>query len=107
MVKSNKVYLQHILERVLRIEEFAAGKSEDDFLESTMLQDAVIRNFEVIGEASKNLSDDFKKQHSHVEWSKIAKMRDKLIHHYTKENIEFVWSTVEDLVPVLKTDILE
>jgi uncharacterized protein with HEPN domain len=106
MNKSNIVYVQHILERVERIESFTYGKVEDDFLNSILLQDAVIRNFEVIGEATKNISAEFKNTHSHIEWKKIARMRDKLIHHYTVVDIEFIWTTIQLMIPPLKADLL-
>ena len=64
-----------------------------------MAQDAVIRNFEVIGEAVKNLSEELKALHADVPWRNIAAMRDKLIHHYFGVNLDVVWDTVVNVLP--------
>lgn len=99
-VKDQKIYLQDILERIGYIEEdTAAGK--DAFLQSRLIRDAVIRNFEVIGEAVKRLSDELTKAYPHIEWRQIAGFRDFLIHHYNRVDPLEVWKIVEnDLQPL-------
>jgi uncharacterized protein with HEPN domain len=72
-----------------------------------LLSDAVIRNFEVIGEATKKVSDDFNLIHSNLEWKKMAGMRDKLIHDYIGGRFWAVWRVVEDILPKLKDQIEE
>jgi len=73
--------------------------NEAEFLENKLVQDAVIRNFEIIGEATKNLTHDFRNQYNNVEWKKIAGMRDKLIHDYMGVDLWAVWGVVEDILP--------
>ena len=70
-MKDDKVYLQHILDAILSIEEYTAGGREE-FLQRKMVRDAVIRNLEVIGEAVKNLSDDVRSRCPSVPWQKVA-----------------------------------
>jgi len=74
-------------------------------VKSTLLQDAVIRNFEIIGEATKNLSLDFRERHPEIPWRKMAGLRDVLIHNYMGVNARMVWNIVKNDLPVLKRDI--
>jgi uncharacterized protein with HEPN domain len=69
------------------------------FLEDTKTQDAVIRNLEIIGEATKNLSEDLREGHPHVPWKGMAGVRDRLIHHYFGVNLDIVWQIVTDELP--------
>lgn len=78
---------------------------EDGFLTNNMIQDAVIRNFEIIGEATKKISDDFRLKYREIEWKKIAGMRDKLIHDYIGEDLWAVWGVVENIIPTLAKQI--
>ncbi len=71
-----------------------------------MIQDAVIRNFEIIGEATKQLNSSFRAKYTEVEWKKIAGMRDKLIHDYIGVDLWAIWGVVEDIVPQLEKQIL-
>ncbi len=66
---------------------------------------AVVRNLEIIGEAAKSLSDEFKEKHSNIKWSEIGRLRDKLIHHYSGINFDIVWSIVQNDIPKLKSEI--
>lgn len=81
MTKEDQPYLRDILERIQRIERYIAGGREA-FLSDTLLQDGIIRNFEVIGEATKHLSAPLKERYDRVPWKEIAGMRDKVIHDY-------------------------
>lgn len=80
MKKDSIIYIEHICSCISRIQEYTRGIDEDGFLKNNLIQDAVIRNFEIIGEATKKLDDDFRIKYSEIEWKKIAGMRDKLIH---------------------------
>ncbi len=80
---------------------------ESSFLENQLIQDAVIRNFEIIGEATKQLNQDFRKKYPGIEWKKIAGMRDKLIHDYIGVDLWSVWGVVEDILPDLELSINE
>ena len=78
---------------------------EKSFLENKIVQDAVLRNFEVIGEAAKNISEDFRQDHQNIPWRKMAGMRDKLIHDYMGVDLFAVWAVVEKILPELKEEL--
>ena len=107
MKKNDSVYLNHILNSIERIEEYTEGMEKEDFISSNLVQDGTIRQIEIIGEATKNLSKDFREKYSQVPWSDIAGMRDRLIHHYFGVNLKDVWYTVKVDIPALKNEILD
>lgn len=104
-MRDNTVYLRHIRDSILRIEEYLEGVTESEFKHQTMVQDAVIRQIEIIGEAVKRLSESFRGSHPSIPWSDIARMRDKLIHDYFGVDIEKVWLTATEDIPHLKAEI--
>lgn len=83
-------YLRHILDASRRNEIYIAELDEDIFLSTPLVQDAVIRQLEIVGEATKNLSKALRKKYGKVPWHKSARMRDKLIHHYFGVDISLV-----------------
>lgn len=93
MIRDDIVYLQHILEAAQAIEEYLQGTDYEHFMSNRMMQDAVIRRIEVIGEATKNLSLDIRRKYSDVPWQKIAGMRDRLTHGYFGVDLDAVWDT--------------
>ncbi|MBI2369414.1 MAG: DUF86 domain-containing protein [Deltaproteobacteria bacterium] len=95
MRKDPRVYLAHILECIQKIERFTAG-GKDRFLADAMVQDAVLRNFEVIGEAAKRLDDAYRAAHPEIPWRASAALRDVLIHQYEGVDLEKVWAIVEN-----------
>ena len=95
------LYLEHILQAIDRIAEYTS-RGEETFRAEPMVQDAVIRNLEVIGEAVKNLSPDLRALHDDVPWRQIAAMRDRMIHGYFHVNLELVWSVVQKDIPPLR-----
>jgi len=98
-------YLDDILESVEKIRRFTQGMSYDEFIDDPKTVDAVLRNFEVIGEATKNVPDDIRKEHADVPWSEMAGMRDKLIHGYATVELQIIWETVQKEIPALRTQI--
>ena len=80
-----------------------SGVEYEDFLGNKLKQDGIIRELEIIGEASKQLSLEFKEKYSDIPWKDIAGMRDKLIHEYFGVDLNAVWETVEDDLPILKS----
>lgn len=105
MKKDNLVYLRHALDAAQKIEEYLAGMNLVDFYKTTLTQDGVIRQIEIIGEAIKQVSKDLKEKYPQIPWQDIARMRDKLIHHYFGVDIEKVWLTVKEDLPVLKKEL--
>lgn len=105
MTKDNLLYIEHILESIKNILSYNKGLSEKEFLENKMVQDATIRNLEIIGEAAKQLSDDFINKYPDIEWKKMAGMRDKLIHDYIGVDLWAVWEVVDKIIPGLKDQI--
>jgi len=102
MIKNDRVYLEHILEAIGKIENFTIEISRFDFDRNVMIQDAVIRNIEIIGEATKKITKQFTQSHSEIPWQDMAGMRDKLIHDYLDVDIDVVWKTIEVDLPLLK-----
>jgi uncharacterized protein with HEPN domain len=100
-VKEDRVYLSHIRDAIERIEVFTKG-DRGKFLINPMIQDAVIRNLEVIGEAVKSLSDGLRLANPDVPRRQIAGMRDVLIHHYFGIKLDTVWEVVVQHLPPLK-----
>ena len=90
------------MDAISDIEKFVSGLSENDFFQSREKQYAVVRALEIIGEATKNLSDETKNKYSEVNWRKIAGMRDKLIHAYFVVDLPLVWDTVKRDIPPLE-----
>lgn len=103
-MRSDRIYLLHIWDAIQRISEYTA-EGKGAFLSSPMIQDAVVRNLEIIGEAVKNLSDSLKASHGNIPWKSIAGMRDKVIHEYFGVNLELVWEAVERDLPELRVAI--
>ena len=100
--KDDTIFIIHILDCIRNIEEYSKGLDEKSFLKNKIVQDAVLRNFEVIGEASKNISEEFKKLHQEIPWRKMAGMRDKLIHDYMGVDLFSVWAVIEQILPNLR-----
>jgi len=105
-MKDDQLYLIHILECIERIESYTQGGREA-FQKSKMSQDAVIRNFEVMGEAAKNVSEATRRIHPKVPWKRIAGFRDVLIHDYLGVDLGEVWNIVEQHLPPLKQSVKE
>jgi len=102
MIRSDQVYIEHILEAISKIESFTKGISLFEFDRNVLIQDAIIRNIEIIGEATKKISKNFTHDHPEIPWSSMAGMRDKLIHDYLDVDLDVVWKTVEVDLPLLK-----
>ena len=99
-MNKDTLYLESMRECLERIDDYTEG-GEEDFMASKLVQDGVIRNLEVIGEATKNLSDDLRSANPEIPWRQIAGMRDVLIHDYLRVNLGRVWQTVvHDLLPL-------
>jgi uncharacterized protein with HEPN domain len=105
MKRDDTVYLHHLLDAIGLIEEYTKGMSENEFLANSMAHDAVIRQIEVIGEAARNISDEFRDKHSKLPWGKMTGIRNKIIHECFNINYAIVRDTVRDDLPSLKKSI--
>ena len=103
--RGDKEFLLDIIEAIKRIELYTKELSYSDFLQKIETQDAVIRNFEIIGEAVKNISKNLKAKYNNLQWKEIAGMRDKVIHFYFGVNWDIVWKAAKDNLPQLKEKI--
>jgi len=106
-MKDDLIFLEHILESIYNIESFSKRLSKEFFLKNRLKQSAIIRELEIIGEAVKNISNEFRNKNPNIEWNKIAGFRDKMIHHYFGVSLERVWIVIKDDLPNLKNKILE
>jgi len=106
-LKSDKVYLVHILQECKFLTEYSAKISYEELVDDPVLSRAFVRSLEIIGEAVKNLSVELKEKYCEIPWKKIAGMRDVLIHDYFGVDYEIVWKTVCKDVPWLKMKIQE
>jgi len=105
MSREYKAYLRDILNAIDKIERYTKGMDFEDFVDDELIQDGVVRNLEIIGEAVKNLPGDIKKNYPEIEWRKIAGLRDILIHAYFGVDIEIIWDIVENKIGELKDAI--
>lgn len=94
-------FLDDISEAIGRVSSYIKGLTYEGFLDDTKTQDAVVRNLEIIGEATKNLSEDVKYEHPSIPWRNMAAIRDRLIHHYFGVNLDIVWEIVTEELPVI------
>ena len=107
MSRDYKVHLDDILQSCARIREYVQGYDAKKLKGDQKTYDAVVRNLEVIGEAVKNLPEDVRKEHSEVEWKRIAGLRDILIHEYFAVDADIVWDVVQNKLPALEEKVRE
>ncbi len=93
--------LEDIRQAARRIQKFVGDAEANTFRQDEELQSAVIFQLLIIGEATKHLSEELQSSHDEVPWSKMARMRDRLIHGYFDVDVEIVWTTVTRDIPLL------
>ena len=99
MTRDMRLYIQDILESIEAIEEYVQSTTEEQFYRNRQVQDAVLRRLEIIGEAVKNLDEDFRNRYPEIPWKKVAGLRDVLIHKYFGVSLKRVWRVIKiDLV---------
>lgn len=100
-MKEDRPYLEHILAAIRKIRLYTADGREA-FMQDVKTQDAVLRNFEIIGEATKRLRDETKAHRPDVQWRDVAGLRDALIHNYMGVNLKRIWRVVDENLPHLQ-----
>lgn len=103
-MSDDKLYLEHILDCINKVLRYTSPGREQ-FMATEMIQDAVIRNLEIIGEATKQLSLELRASSPHIPWRQIAGMRDVLIHDYLGVDLNEVWNAVENDLPDLQSHV--
>lgn len=101
-MRDPKLYLKDILEAIEAIENFVRGVDFETFKNDDMRASAVIRKFEILGEATKNIPENIKQKYFSIPWSDMAGMRDRLIHFYFGIKYELVWNTIKEDIPRIK-----
>ena len=91
MKKDPLIFVKHILESIKYIEKYIDGFRKKHFISNKLVQDAVIRRLEIIGEATKNLPEGFKNKHKEIPWIDVTDTRNKLIHHYFGIDLDITW----------------
>ena len=103
--RSPQLLLEDMQESLQKIFKFTDGLTRDAFMGDELVIDAVLRNFEVIGEAASKLPADFVDEHPDVEWHKIIGMRNRLIHGYFGVSTAIVWETIQQHLPRLRDQL--
>jgi len=103
-MKDDRIYLDDMLQSIRRILEYTQG-GKGAFDQSPMIQDAVIRNFTIIGEATKRLSPELRDTYPQIAWRRMAGFRDVLIHGYKRLDLSVIWDTVENSLPGLESQL--
>ncbi|MFW9917142.1 MAG: DUF86 domain-containing protein [Candidatus Thorarchaeota archaeon] len=105
MTKRDLAYLKHIRDAIAKIARYTEDISYDSFLANDLIQDGVIRQIEIMGEATKRLSPEIRSSNPQIPWKSIAGMRDKLIHDYLGVDPDAVWDTIKNDVPALEKEL--
>lgn len=106
-MKDPIVFVKHIIESIDLIQTYIKGKSKEDLKKNIQFQDAIFRRLEIIGEATKNLSLDFKEKYPEIPWLDMADTRNKIIHHYFGLDVEIIWLIIEKDLPELKLKLIK
>ena len=103
--RSEKTLLADILDAITQVEVYTAGFDDDAFSRDRKTQDAVVRNLEIIGEASSRLPHDFRNAHGEIPWALMRGLRNRIVHAYFGVDLQLVWEVVVDDLPPLKERI--
>lgn len=99
--RADNLLVDDIATAIQKILEYTSGLSFDEFVNDVKTFDAVIRNFEIIGEAANRLPDEFKEQHDTIDWHRIRGFRNRIVHHYFGIDYKIVWTIREAYLPEL------
>jgi len=101
-MKDDQVYLRHILDAIGKTETYLLDQTHESFSKNDMMIDAVVRELEIIGEATNQLSEELRKEHAEISWRDAVDMRNFLIHEYFGVRTRVVWDTCRDDLPLMK-----
>ena len=104
-MRDYKLYLYDIKEAVEKIEDFKKGMNFDQFANDRKTVDAVVRNLEIIGEATKRIPKRIRNKYPEIDWKAIIGMRNIIVHEYFGVRLEIVWKTIKERLPELKNKI--
>ena len=104
-MQRDNVYLLDILEAAKLVIEYASDKSKEGFLKDIQCQDAVVRRFAIIGEATRRISDEMKSSHPELPWNEMVGMRNVMVHEYDDIDMVIVWETIKKDIPALISSI--
>jgi uncharacterized protein with HEPN domain len=105
MKNNTKIFLLHILEAIEKLEEITTTTSNEEFLKNWIIQDAILKNFIVIGEAVANIDEEVKLKYTSINWRGAKSMRNFIVHEYFSVDLNFVWETIFETIPNFKKDI--
>ena len=97
--------LGDILDAISRVEGYTHDAKKEEFLENLMMQDAVMYQIEIVGEASNGISEEFRETHASLPWLQMRAIRNKIVHDYRGINLHIIWDTVKNDLPLLKEQV--
>ena len=103
--RETPLLVEDVWEAIEKIERYVAGLDRDAFLNDEKTIDSVVRNLEIIGEAANRLPENFRTQHSEIEWRKIIGLRNRVVHGYFSIDIEIVWEILQKDLPSFKSKL--
>ena len=104
-MKSDAVYLHHILDAIGQVEDYTTGLSRESFLSDRMVQDAVVRQLEIIGEAARRISAERRKADLALPWKEMIGLRNRIVHDYLNINLQVIWEVIRLELPLLRAQI--
>lgn len=103
--RATPLLVEDIWESIEKIESYISGLNHDTFIKDDKTIDSVVRNLEIIGEPANRLPENFRTQHSEIEWRKIIGLRNRVVHDYFDIDVEIVWEIIEKDLPDFKSKL--